>query len=135
MRQTFRKEERLKSGRVIKMLFSHGNTFLLHPFRVNWISSAGECKYPARVLVGVSKKNIKKASERNHLKRLCREAYRKNKYLLYSYLEGRNVNCDFSMIYIGRSKPDYTTVEKKIILLLERLISELDLQPAENKTL
>ena len=119
---------------MIKMLFSHGNTFLLHPFRVNWLSSAGKGKCPARILVGVSKKNIKKASERNHLKRLCREAYRKNKYLLYDHLQVHNVNCDFSMIYIGRTNTDYATVEKKIILLLERLISELDLQQAENKT-
>ena len=135
MRQTFRKEERLKSSKVVKTLFSNGNAFLLHPYRVNWIVGAREGKYPARILIGVSKKNIKKATQRNHLKRLCREAYRKNKYLLYDYLDSHNLSCDFSVIYIGRTHADYAVIEKKIILILERLISELEFQPAENKTL
>ncbi|MCK4569263.1 MAG: ribonuclease P protein component [Bacteroidales bacterium] len=135
MRQTFRKKERLKSSRVVKTLFFHGNSFLLHPYRVNWIVGSREGKYPARILIGVSRKNIKKASERNHLKRLCREAYRKNKYLLYDYLNSHNLSCDFSVIFIGSPHTNYAVIEKKIILLLERLISELEFQPAENKTL
>ncbi len=126
MRQTFRKEERLKSSKAIKQLFSQGNSFLVHPFKVNWIIGEEKEKYPARVLIGVSRKNFRKAVERNHLKRLVREVYRKNKYLLYQYLEDRHSSCDFSVIYIGKTEEDYSVIEKKIIILLQRLISELE---------
>lgn len=131
MRQTFKKEERLKSSKVIKQLFSQGNSFLVHPFKVNWIIGEEKEKYPAKILIGVSRKNFRKAVERNHLKRLLREAYRKNKNLLYHYLANRHRSCNFSVIYIGKSEEDNSVIEKKIIILLQRLISELELHHPE----
>lgn len=128
MRQNFRKEERLKSSKVIKRLFSHGNSFLVHPYKVNWIKSDKHGTYPAKVLIGVSSKNFRKAVDRNHLKRQSKEAYRKNKYFLYEYLEDRGINCNFSMIYIGKKQEEYSVIDRKIITLLKRLISELELQ-------
>jgi ribonuclease P protein component len=126
MRQRFHKEERLKSSKVIERLFSHGNSFLVHPFKVNWLEDDKKGRYPARVLIGVSSKNFKKAVDRNHLKRLSREAYRKNKYFIYEYLEDRGIACNFSLIYIGKKQEEYSVIEKKIITLLKRLISELE---------
>ena len=131
MRQTFRKEERLKSSKVVKQLFSQANGFLVHPFKVNWVIGEEKEKYPAKILIGVSRKNFRKAVERNRLKRLIREAYRKNKYLLYQYLEDRHSSCNFSVIYIGKAEEDYSVIEKKIIILLQRLISELELHHPE----
>lgn len=124
MRQTFRKQERLKSSKTIKQLFSGGHSFLLYPFKVNWLPAKSGGMFPARVMISVSKKNFPKASERNHLKRLIREAYRKNKYMLYGYLGELGLYCDLSVVYIGKSKEDETTIERKIILLFQRLISE-----------
>jgi ribonuclease P protein component len=134
MRQTFKKEERLKSSKLIKQLFSHGHSFLVHPFKVNWLITNETGKYPARVLIGASKKNFKNATERNQIKRLSKEAYRKNKYFLYEYLEDRNISCGFSLIYIGRTQLEYSVVEQKIIILLQRLISDIELKSQENKT-
>jgi len=134
MRQTFRKEERLKSSKAIKLLFSRGNSFLIHPFKVNWVPESQEQKFPARVLIGVSRKNFRKAVERNQVKRVIREAYRKNKYILYDYLEEREISCNFSIIFIGRSKPDHSVAEKKIIDIIKRLISELEYQSDHNKS-
>lgn len=135
MRQTFRKEERLRGHRIIKMLFSQGNSFLVHPFKVNWLTEERNDKYRARILIGTSKKSIRKAVERNHLKRICREAYRKNKHLLYEYLEEREISFSFSIIYIGKSRETYSVIEQKIIIILERLISELEKQSGKNKPL
>ena len=132
MRQTFRKEERLKSSKMIKMLFSHGNSFLVHPYKVNWLPADKQGKAPAKILIGASQKNFRKAVERNHIKRLSREAYRKNKHLLYEYLEDRDISCYLSMIYIGKSQEEYSVIEKKIIVLLKRLISELELHLHQN---
>ncbi len=35
LKQTFRKQERLKSNKLIKNLFTQ-QLFFLHPFKVNW---------------------------------------------------------------------------------------------------
>jgi ribonuclease P protein component len=134
MRQTFSRQERLKSGKVIKNLFATGRSFLVHPFKVNWQLRTKNSNSPARVMISVSKKNFRKAADRNHMKRLCREAYRKNKHVLIEFLEEKEVRCDFSLIYIGRDPEGYSTVEKKIITLIKRLISELELHLHQNTT-
>jgi ribonuclease P protein component len=126
MRQTFRRQERLKSSKTIKQLFTGGHSFLLYPFKVNWLPATHVGRFPARVMISVSKKNYPKASERNHLKRLIREAYRKNKYMLYDYLKEYGLYFDFSLVYIGKSREDQATIERKIILLFQRLISEAE---------
>lgn len=134
MRQTFRKEERLKSSKVIKLLFVKGNSFLVHPFKVNWHVSQGRQKYPARIMIGVSKKHFRNATDRNSQKRICKEAYRKNKYVLYQFLSDHDLTCDFSLIYIGKAKSDFALSEKKIIAVLTRLITEIQIDLPDNSS-
>jgi ribonuclease P protein component len=131
MMQTFRKQERLKSSRVIRKLFSSGQSFLVHPFKVNWMSRDAGGKYPARVLISISRRNFRRAGTRNKLKRLCREAYRRHKHSLYDYLNNEQLGCDLAIIYIGKEAEDYSKLEKKIIKLIDRLVSELDYKKQE----
>lgn len=134
MRQSFKKEERLKSSKVIGQLFASGHSYVQYPFKVNWIPAGKRGKFPARVLISVSKKHFRKASERNHIKRLCREAYRKEKHLLYEFLDSKGMTCHFSMVYIGKSAEEYSCIHQKIFTLLERLISELEVYNHQNST-
>jgi ribonuclease P protein component len=82
MRFTFRKEERLKSETLIKELFDKGSSFYLFPFKVLVMPNAGKNSSHHQVLFSVSKKNFKKAVDRNLIKRRMRESYRLNKNLL-----------------------------------------------------
>ena len=125
-RQTFRKEERLKSRKVIKQLFHTGDSFLVHPVKINWLIREDQGRYPARVMFSISRKNFRKASDRNNLKRLCREAYRKNKHVLYSFLDEKQLQCDLSLVYIGKEAYEYSALEEKIIKLLQRLTREIE---------
>lgn len=131
-KQTFKKEERLKSSKVIRQLFSAGDSFLVHPVKVNWLLRAEEGRVPARVLISISRKNFRKASDRNHLKRLTREAYRKNKHILYEFLQENSLQCDLSLIFIGKEAMTYSQLEEKIIRLLQRLTKEIDNYPHKN---
>jgi len=81
-RFTFRKEERLHKEKLIKELFETGSSFYLYPFKV--LSQRNpDAAFPVhQVMVSVSRKNFKRAVDRNLLKRRIRESFRLNKNLL-----------------------------------------------------
>ena len=76
---TFRKEERLSKEKIIQELFDKGSSFYLYPFKVFFLPNRDN-QYPChQILISVSKKNFKKAVDRNLIKRRIREGYRLNK--------------------------------------------------------
>lgn len=77
-----------------------------------------------RLLITVSKKNIKNAVGRNKLRRLVREAYRKNKIPFITTLQKNGSTITFGLIYTARTILPYAEIEKKIILILQRLIEQ-----------
>lgn len=79
---TFRKEERLSKEKQIQELFDKGSSFYLFPFKVLYMPNP-DVLYPVhQVLISVSKRNFKRAVDRNLIKRRIREAYRVQKQLL-----------------------------------------------------
>ena len=84
---------------------------------------------PPQVLVSVSKRNFKRAVDRNYLKRLLREAYRLNKYRLLDAEGGHRVG-QLAIIYTGKEKKPLAVVEKKLISGLERLLTDASAPPA-----
>ena len=123
---TFKKEERLYSKKIINRLFSDGKSFIISPFRVVWLEGEPEMKYPAKVLISVSKKKFKRAVDRNLLKRRTREAYRKNKDSFYKFLNRNSKSCVFALLYISGEQNKYKEIEEKIILILQRLQKEYE---------
>jgi ribonuclease P protein component len=75
----FPKKERLTSEKNIKELFEKGSSFYFFPFRV-FLQPATAPTH--QVLFTVSRKNFRKAVDRNLIKRRMRESYRLNKNLL-----------------------------------------------------
>jgi ribonuclease P protein component len=124
--QTFKKHERLAGQKITDKLFSQGKSFTFPPFRMIWLIQDQTAIYPAQVLITVSKKRIKKAVDRNLIKRRIREAYRKNKNKLYQFLDQNEIKCVFAILYISDTIESYEEVEKKIILLLLRFQSEYE---------
>lgn len=122
--QTFRKTERLCSKKSIEELFLNGIAFHIYPFKIIWLTVVESSESPARVVISIPKRNFKKAVERNKAKRLVREAYRKNKTVLYQYLIENKTEINFALIYTGNKILSYQELEKKIILILNRLMKE-----------
>ena len=122
--QTLQKTERLRSRKTIERLFSHGQTLNNHPIRLFWLETQFNSPFPAKVLISVSKKGFKRAVDRNYVKRRIREAYRKNKHILYNYLDENQVSCAFGIIFTGKEIINYKDIEQKIIDSLERFIKE-----------
>jgi ribonuclease P protein component len=111
----FPKAERLAGKKKIEELFKDGSSFFLHPFLVKYLPAE---EAPHRLLVAVPKKKLKRAVDRNLIKRRIREAYRLNKHLLLAEHD-RFFHVGF--IYQDTKLLSYSEIEEKVISLLKRL--------------
>jgi len=94
------------------------------PFRLFWVHADAEAK--AQVLFTVPKRKFKRAHDRNRIKRQMREAYRLNKGILYDALDKSDKHIALAILFTGNEHPEWETVSRKIILLLQRLTEELN---------
>ena len=121
----FPKKQKLCSEKSIDKLFLNGKAILEDPFLAIWDLEEKNNFLPLRALIVVSKKKIKKANHRNTLKRRVREAYRIQKKELELLLERNKQQLNLAIIYRREEMYDYKYLEKKINLLLKRLIKVL----------
>jgi ribonuclease P protein component len=120
--ETFSKEERLKSRKIISQMIESGQSVAAYPLRLVWFPVAlPTSNFRAQVAFAVSKKNFAHAVDRNKIKRQLREIYRKNKHSLYPLLEKKSCTVALLLIFTGKEKPDYSDLEKKLIRLLNKL--------------
>jgi ribonuclease P protein component len=114
----FTREEHLKSKKSIDLLFLKGKGISANPVRLVYLSSEGPWILP-KVLFSVSKRNFKKAVDRNRIKRQMREVYRLSRDFYFSTENDKSYLLAF--IYTAKEKIPYNVLEKKLNLTLERL--------------
>lgn len=119
-RFTFSKEEKLYSRKAISLLFEKGRSFRHGSYKIIWMKDKKNSSLPARTAISVGKKNIRSAVNRNRIKRLIREAWRKNKHQLYSCLEDHDIQINIMIIFSGGKIPEYTHTEEQIKVLIEK---------------
>lgn len=128
-KNTFKKEERLCKKQLIDSLFTGGKTSKISEFPLLLVYrevTPEDIEVPAQVMISVSKRKIKLAVNRNLLKRRIREAYRLNKHDLISSLALANKKIIISFIYLEKKPLPYNIIQKKIIVLLNRLKNECE---------
>jgi len=123
--QTFSKQERLCGKKQIDNLFATGESFKEGSFAVIWKTQKGNLEFPAQIMISIPKRNIAKANQRNLLKRLVREAYRKQKQILYKALSKQEKQIIFAIIYLKSNIIKNKEVELEINVVLNRLIKQL----------
>ncbi len=127
MRFTLGKEERLKSKKLIEKLYQEGKTIKVFPLRMVYIQTKHTSNFMAQVGVSVPKRNFKKAVDRNRIKRLLRETYRKEKNTVYNAVDKPYV---FMISYLAKEEWKYADIERKMQQLLTKFITEI----AHNET-
>ena len=123
-RYFFRKADKLKSRKAIDLLFGKGNSFSNFPFKVIWLPENKIAVLQAAV--GVSSRNFKKATDRNRIKRLMREAWRLQKNKLQDHLQEQNEQLSVFILYMGKDIPEYELVFEKTGIIINRLMKFAD---------
>lgn len=115
MDQSYKKIEKLKGQKLIEKLFSEGKSIAVYPLRLVYLKTNFDGSVSIKSGFSVSKRNFKKAVDRNRIKRLMREAYRLNKSAYFNNIPDQYA---FMILYIGKAQTDFTTVSKKMNALM-----------------
>ncbi|MGB1308057.1 MAG: ribonuclease P protein component [Oceanihabitans sp.] len=122
MKFTYNKSEKLKSQKQIDELFSKGKSVSAYPLRLVFLETSFHETVKAKTGVSVPKRNFKRAVDRIRIKRLMREAYRLNKLTVFNNI---NTQFAFMILYIGKEKPEYHTVETATIKLFNKFLKAI----------
>ncbi len=123
MKNSLNRSDMLKSKIAIVELFRQKKGFIVYPVRVNWAVREGEKK--TQLIFSVSKRNFKRAVDRNRIKRMLREAYRLQQRDFLNELKKRDIVLSLFVGYVGKDIVSYKEIEEKIKLSLNRLLKEL----------
>ena len=125
MEEGFKKHEKLKSKILIDKLFTEGISIKNYPLRLVYIPITSQDSVTVsaknryfKTGFSVPKKFIKTAVQRNRIKRLMRESFRKNKYIV---MTGAKQQYALMFIYLSREDISLIKMEQLMLNLLERL--------------
>jgi len=121
MRYTFKKEEKLKSKKLIEQLFEKGSSLSEFPLRMVYLKVDHRSNYTVQASFSASKRKFKKAVDRNRIKRLMRESYRLNKHILYQNIADKHI---IMFTYIDEKEHKYVDIEEKMIHLLKKFVKK-----------
>lgn len=129
------KSEKLKSKITITDLFAKGKSVIVYPLKVvyNLAPVTADDTAPAKMAVTVPKRQYKKATQRNHIKRHVRESYRLAKPMLYQSLESTTDQLNIIYIYVGKTMEDTSLLPKAMKKLNRKLAKELGVESTPAK--
>jgi ribonuclease P protein component len=123
---TLPKTERLYLRDAVDRLFSSGRGFIVYPYRVVYrILSAEEAAADPMGRVAIMtiapKKKFRHAVDRNHVKRLTREAYRLNKLPLVEAVAARGEKLHVAFVYLDNKFLSFEETEERMKQIIKRL--------------
>ena len=122
--QGFPKREHLVSRRTIDKLYTEGHRLRVYPYNIAWIP-VDDSDVACQLLIVVPKRRFKHAVDRNRMKRLTRECYRKRKESLLQLLGDKRLSIALSLVYVGNELTPYDDLAERMNKLIARLETEV----------
>lgn len=121
MSTKFPKSERLNSQSVIEQIFKKSSSIKEFPFLLKYRRHSFEKGAKVQIAISIPKRRVKKAVDRNRLKRQIKEGYRLNKAPLLEKFKNKEQGLALFLIYSGSETATYAKLENKIKVLLQQL--------------
>jgi len=118
VRYTFQKNERLTHKPTINKIFqTKGQRLSAFPLSLIFMECQREEDVPAQILISVPKKRIRRAVQRNLIKRRIRESYRMQKHLLFDSI-GNEKQFALAIVYLPTEPHTYKSINKAVKKLI-----------------
>lgn len=105
---------------MIKLLFDERRSIKSYPFIIIF-KVIDKREYPILFGVSASKRNFKKAVDRNRIKRLVRESYRIQKNALFGDLERNEFSTAMMILYVGKSMITQNEMDSAMINAIRKI--------------
>ena len=122
MKLTISKDERSLSKKSINNIYKEGQKLRGKSLNVIWINSQLQSS-KIKLVISVPKKNIKKAVERNYLKRIIRECYKKNKPYINDLIQ---FPIKIIIIYNKTTLLGFNKLEIELLTLFKKIYKKQD---------
>ena len=122
MKLTISKDERSLSKKSINNIYKEGQKLRSKSLNVIWINSQLQSS-KIKLVISVPKKNIKKAVERNYLKRIIRECYKKNKPFINDLIQ---FPIKIIIIYNKTTLLGFNKLEIELLTLFKKIYKKQD---------
>lgn len=110
---------------LIDRLFEGENTSaVVFPFRIVYARiPKGDC--PVYMFVSVPKKRFHNAVDRNRMKRLTREAYRRQKHVLWDFMKDKDYSIAIAFLCVAPQLCTYSRVCKGMERAMDKVMRTL----------
>lgn len=120
------KKYKLCSHVIIEDVFSTGELIKSYPFVARFKLTELPKQVPFQLVFSAPKRTFRKAYQRNKVKRLCKEAFRKHKDELELVLAKSNKQLALFLVFTSRDQISLGVLEKRIQKLIKKLITQLE---------
>lgn len=126
------KEHKLCSPKIIDDVFESGVHLKSYPFVLKFKEIELPKDVSFQIVFSAPKRTFKKATERNRIKRLCKEAFRIQKNELDAYLNARNKQMALFLVYTPREELSLKLLQGRTDKLIKKIISQLESHDTPN---
>ena len=125
MDETFGKAYKLCSQKAIKAVFEQKKSVKQFPFVMHYAPMELPTDKSFQVVISAPKRIFRKAHDRNRIKRLMKEVFRRNKLILEEKLATNQQQLALFLIYTNKEEMEYEVLLRKMESLLLKLKNEL----------